>query len=201
MASVDFMPLFQNIIPVVIPSQNVMWTLARLSTDTDPRAEIKDDLHDTKHYYRSTSSPTGHPIFLSIRDWVTEWAGHWHTDQSWWSAELATAVTGPHSPNYFKNMVHESKENRREELLRIFNAEWRVTDSHVVLKIQNIFLNVKFPKNQTYVHIIFLTGNYLRNKLWTAGQCLPDCTAQNRRRVTFTIIFADERPIWQILRE
>jgi hypothetical protein len=83
---------------------------------------------------------------------------------SWWSAELATAVTGPHSPGYMRNMAYEHKVNRGEELHQIFYAERRMNDPDVLRKVQNI-LNLKFPKNQTCIHMIFPTGNDLRNKL------------------------------------
>jgi hypothetical protein len=39
-------------------------------------------------------------------------------------------------------------------------------------------LNLKFPKNQTCIHMIFPTGNDLRNKLWNVGQYLPDYTTR-----------------------
>jgi hypothetical protein len=62
-------------------------------------------LHKTRlqMYY----SVTGHPEFQSIRDGVTKWAVPWPMDWSWWSAKLATAVTGPHSPSYMRNCIIE----------------------------------------------------------------------------------------------
>jgi hypothetical protein len=57
------------------------------------QAEIEDDLNNTKHDYRRTSSLMGHTTFQSTRDRICERAGPWLTDWLWWSAELATVVT------------------------------------------------------------------------------------------------------------
>jgi hypothetical protein len=119
------------------PVRNVVWTWVRFSAVTKLRIEIKDD--------SCTSSVTGYPTFQSTRDGVPEWAVPWPMDWSWWSAELAPAVTGPHFPCYVKNIAYGCKENRREELHhRIFNAARRMNDPDVLRKIQIIF-NLKYP--------------------------------------------------------
>jgi hypothetical protein len=53
-------------------------------------------LNGTKHDYWCTSCVTRHPTFQSTSDEVYEWPVDWTR----WSAELATAVTGPHSPRF-----------------------------------------------------------------------------------------------------
>lgn len=55
---------------------------------------------DTEHAYRGTSSVTRHPTFRSTRDGVPGRAVPWPMDWSRWSAELAIAVTGAHSPRF-----------------------------------------------------------------------------------------------------
>jgi hypothetical protein len=57
-------------------------------------------------------------------------------DWSWWSAELATAVTGPRYPRV-PYMVCEGEVNRREKLhYRIFDATSRMNDPEILRKIQ-----------------------------------------------------------------
>jgi hypothetical protein len=102
------MSVLQEPTPEVIPSQKCKWTCIWFSTVMELWIEIKGDLNDTKHDYRCTYSMTGHPTFQLTGAGVPEWADPWLMDLSWLSAELATAVTGPHSPLRFVCMgLHE----------------------------------------------------------------------------------------------
>jgi hypothetical protein len=141
------------------PVRNIIGTQIHFSTVTKLWIEIKDGLNDTKHEHRCTSSVTGHPIFQLACDGIPEWGVSWRMAWSWWSSELATVVTGPHSHSYVKNMGQEQKVNTREELHHwIFNAKRCMNDTDVLCKVQ-IILNLKYPQ--------------LRN-CWELGLCSND---------------------------
>jgi hypothetical protein len=52
--------------------RNATWTYGQFTIATELWKETEDDLNDTKHNHRSTSSMIGQPIFQSIHDGVPQ---------------------------------------------------------------------------------------------------------------------------------
>lgn len=96
---------FHDFIPEVISGPNVTWTWVRFWRSWNYRylnfkmfrnlQGYSRDLRDIKHGCTCTFSVMAQRTFQSTRNGVPEWELLWPMYWTWWSAELATAVTGP----------------------------------------------------------------------------------------------------------